>query len=83
MRVCVFWLERGSLTTQGNDRQDIESVDDATAPNYHHDHPLPSSNHAGLPLLVGSDTRRALEQRGKITLAALYAVQVFYSFFIM
>ncbi|KAL4923810.1 low-affinity Cu transporter [Aspergillus undulatus] len=31
----------------------------------------------------GSDNRRAVEQRGKITMAALYAVQVFYSFFIM
>ncbi|RHZ71516.1 hypothetical protein CDV55_107855 [Aspergillus turcosus] len=35
------------------------------------------------PLVVGRDNRRAVEQRGKITLAALYAVQVFYSFFIM
>ncbi|BCS22392.1 low-affinity Cu transporter [Aspergillus puulaauensis] len=34
-------------------------------------------------LLVGSDNRRALERRGKITMAALYGVQVFYSFFIM
>ncbi|PLB38343.1 low-affinity Cu transporter [Aspergillus candidus] len=67
----------------GNDRQDIESVDDATAPDSHNHHPPSSSNHAGLPLLVGSDTRRALEHRGKIVLALLYAVQVFYSFFIM
>ncbi|GFF37468.1 copper transport protein CTR2 [Aspergillus udagawae] len=35
------------------------------------------------PLLAGRDNRRAVESRGKITLAALYAVQVFYSFFIM
>ncbi|PTU17569.1 hypothetical protein P175DRAFT_0512289 [Aspergillus ochraceoroseus IBT 24754] len=35
------------------------------------------------PLLVGSDNKRAIERRGKITMAALYAVQVFYSFFIM
>ncbi|KAI9374768.1 Ctr copper transporter [Aspergillus egyptiacus] len=35
------------------------------------------------PLLVGSDNRRTIERRGKITIAALYAVQVFYSFFIM
>lgn len=34
-------------------------------------------------LLVGWDSKRAAEQRGKIVLAALYAVQVFYSFFIM
>ncbi|KAI2901367.1 hypothetical protein CBS63078_1687 [Aspergillus niger] len=31
----------------------------------------------------GRDSRRTVEQRGKITMAALYAVQVFYSFFIM
>lgn len=31
----------------------------------------------------GWDSKRAAEQRGKIVLAALYAVQVFYSFFIM
>ncbi|KAL5339221.1 Ctr copper transporter [Aspergillus crustosus] len=35
------------------------------------------------PLLVGSDNKRAVERRGQITMAALYAVQVFYSFFIM
>ncbi|KAL4870895.1 hypothetical protein BDV12DRAFT_45435 [Aspergillus spectabilis] len=35
------------------------------------------------PLLVGSDNKRAIERKGKITMAALYAVQVFYSFFIM
>ncbi|KAH1544768.1 hypothetical protein KXX57_005279 [Aspergillus fumigatus] len=35
------------------------------------------------PLVAGRDNRRAVEQRGKIILAALYAVQVFYSFFIM
>ncbi|KAL4882794.1 Ctr copper transporter [Aspergillus karnatakaensis] len=34
-------------------------------------------------LLVGSDNKRAVERKGKITMAALYAVQVFYSFFIM
>ncbi|KAL2867119.1 low-affinity Cu transporter [Aspergillus lucknowensis] len=38
---------------------------------------------ASSPLLVGSDNLRAVERRGKITMAALYAVQVFYSFFIM
>lgn len=35
------------------------------------------------PLLIGRDQRRVVERKGKITLAALYAVQVFYSFFIM
>jgi copper transporter 1 len=34
-------------------------------------------------LLVGRDSKQALEQRGKIVMALLYAVQVFYSFFIM
>ena len=40
-------------------------------------------HNASSRLLVGSDNRRAVERRGKITMAALYAVQVFYSFFIM
>mgnify|MGYP007115652952 CR=1 FL=1 len=37
----------------------------------------------GSPLLVGRDNRAALARRGRIILAALYAIQVFYSFFIM
>ncbi|KAF7713766.1 Uncharacterized protein PECH_000605 [Penicillium ucsense] len=37
----------------------------------------------GSPLIVGRDSRSALARRGKLVLAALYAVQVFYSFFIM
>lgn len=35
------------------------------------------------PLLAGRDNRAAIVRRGRITLAALYAIQVFYSFFIM
>lgn len=35
------------------------------------------------PLLAGRDNRAATARRGKIILAALYAIQVFYSFFIM
>ncbi|KAL1985289.1 hypothetical protein VTN96DRAFT_8088 [Rasamsonia emersonii] len=34
-------------------------------------------------LLVGRDSKRALERRGKLIMALLYAIQVFYSFFIM
>lgn len=37
----------------------------------------------GSPLLVGRDNRAAVARRGRFTLAALYAIQVFYSFFIM
>lgn len=37
----------------------------------------------GSPLLVGRDNRAALARRGRLTLASLYAIQVFYSFFIM
>jgi copper transporter 1 len=40
-------------------------------------------NAEGSPLLVGRDNRATLARRGKLILAALYAVQVFYSFFIM
>jgi copper transporter 1 len=35
------------------------------------------------PLLVGRDNRAALARKGKVTMAAFYAIQVFYSFFIM
>lgn len=35
------------------------------------------------PLLAGRDNRAALARRGKVTMAALYAIQVFYSFFVM
>ncbi|KAL4755450.1 hypothetical protein BDW72DRAFT_1576 [Aspergillus terricola var. indicus] len=34
-------------------------------------------------VIGSSDNRRAVERRGKIIMAALYGVQVFYSFFIM
>lgn len=37
----------------------------------------------GSPLLVGRDNKAALARKGKVTMAALYAIQVFYSFFIM
>jgi len=37
----------------------------------------------GSPLLVGRDNKAALARKGKMTMAALYAIQVFYSFFIM
>ncbi|KAL1963372.1 hypothetical protein VTN77DRAFT_8388 [Rasamsonia byssochlamydoides] len=39
--------------------------------------------HETSSLLVGRDSKRALERRGKLVMAALYAIQVFYSFFIM
>lgn len=35
------------------------------------------------PLLAGRNNRAAVARRGRIMLAALYAIQVFYSFFIM
>jgi len=35
------------------------------------------------PAAAGRDGKKALERKGRVTLAALYAVQVFYSFFIM
>ncbi|KAJ5124387.1 uncharacterized protein N7515_008212 [Penicillium bovifimosum] len=41
------------------------------------------TDNQGSPLLVGRENRAALARKGKITLAALYAIQVFYSFFIM
>lgn len=44
---------------------------------------VPNIGDDGSPLLVGRDNRAAVARRGRITLAALYALQVFYSFFIM
>ncbi|KAJ5769375.1 hypothetical protein N7520_003934 [Penicillium odoratum] len=44
---------------------------------------LPINNDERSPLLVGRDNQAAVVRRGKITLATLYAIQVFYSFFIM
>ncbi|KAJ5884880.1 Ctr copper transporter [Penicillium taxi] len=43
---------------------------------------LPGSSERS-PLVVGRDNRAAVARKGKFTLAALYAIQVFYSFFIM
>ncbi|KAJ5718254.1 hypothetical protein N7488_003900 [Penicillium malachiteum] len=43
---------------------------------------LPINNESS-PLIVGRDNRAAVICQGKITMAALYAIQVFYSFFIM
>ncbi|KAJ5714856.1 uncharacterized protein N7483_012037 [Penicillium malachiteum] len=43
---------------------------------------LPINNESS-PLIVGRDNRAAVIRKGKITMAALYAIQVFYSFFIM
>ena len=46
---------------------------------------LPVHSHldSSSPLLIGSDHQRAVARRGKTILAALYGIQVFYSFFIM
>jgi copper transporter 1 len=40
-------------------------------------------NETSSQLIVGRDGKKALERKGRVILAALYAVQVFYSFFIM
>ncbi|KAJ5289201.1 hypothetical protein N7478_002231 [Penicillium angulare] len=44
---------------------------------------LPINHDESSRLLVGRDNQAAVIRRGKITMAALYAIQVFYSFFIM
>ena len=48
-----------------------------------HAETLPPVGGARSPLLVGRDNRAVVARRGKIMLAALYAIQVFYSFFVM
>ncbi|KAJ5970963.1 uncharacterized protein N7479_000881 [Penicillium vulpinum] len=42
-----------------------------------------NTRNEGSPLLVGRDNRGTLVRKGKLIMAALYAIQVFYSFFIM
>ncbi|CAG7951236.1 unnamed protein product [Penicillium nalgiovense] len=42
-----------------------------------------NTHHESSPLLAGRENRAALARKGKLALAALYAIQVFYSFFIM
>ncbi|EAW09411.1 low-affinity Cu transporter [Aspergillus clavatus NRRL 1] len=69
-----------TTATSGNEYADEVADEAATAFHANLTHTLPD---ASSPLVVGRDNRRAVERRGKITLAALYAVQVFYSFFIM
>lgn len=44
------------------------------------DHPVSGDRS---PLLVGRDDRAAVARQGRTIKAALYAIQVFYSFFIM
>jgi solute carrier family 31 (copper transporter), member 1 len=40
-------------------------------------------NESSSSLLVGTDSKKAAQRNGTLVKAALYAVQVFYSFFIM
>lgn len=58
----------------GTAHPDLANIPAETAQNVNSD---------GSRLLVGRDRRSAVARRGRITLAALYAIQVFYSFFIM
>jgi copper transporter 1 len=48
-----------------------------------HDNLIGHENEASSLLVIGRDSKRVVERRGKLIMAVLYAVQVFYSFFIM
>ncbi|KAE8352116.1 Ctr copper transporter family protein [Aspergillus coremiiformis] len=61
------------------DNEIVDEAAPADVPSSHASHSCDESS----PLLVGRDNRRAVEHRGKLIMAALYAVQIFYSFFIM
>ncbi|KAL1974463.1 hypothetical protein VTN31DRAFT_4667 [Thermomyces dupontii] len=58
-------------------------VDDEIGPSDYNTRSSPEPANAVHSLVVGRDSKIALERRGKIFLALLYAVQVFYSFFLM
>ncbi|KAE8386562.1 Ctr copper transporter [Aspergillus alliaceus] len=77
--VSRAWLSQIPLTPC---LEDNETIGEAPPTNVHPSH-APHSYDESSPLLVGRDNRRVVEQRGKLIMAALYAVQVFYSFFIM
>ncbi|TQB69473.1 hypothetical protein MPDQ_001833 [Monascus purpureus] len=83
-------LQAFSATVSTGDHEAADAPASANFP------PLPVANattttisgeshihNSSLPLLVGRDHRQAVLRRGKVVLAALYAIQVFYSFFIM
>lgn len=57
--------------------------DDEIGPSDYNTRSSPEPANAVHSLVVGRDSKIALERRGKIFLALLYAVQVFYSFFLM
>lgn len=92
--IITSWKEnKPSLTSPCNALEDHEAADAPASANFP---PLPVANattttisgeshihNSSLPLLVGRDHRQAVLRRGKVVLAALYAIQVFYSFFIM
>lgn len=61
----------GPRTTSG----DVESPEEDTR--------REGLTHFTNSLLVGRDSKQVLERRGRVIMATLYAVQVFYSFFIM
>ncbi|KAI9927784.1 hypothetical protein MW887_002636 [Aspergillus wentii] len=72
-------LSAFTATTGGNEIAD----ESATANILPTENPTTYVPDASSPLLAGRDNRRIVERNGKVTIAALYAVQVFYSFFIM
>lgn len=55
-----------------------------TTPEFNDPHHRNNTNESSsLLLIVGKDSKLAFERRGRIVMAILYAIQVFYSFFIM
>ncbi|KAJ5712723.1 hypothetical protein N7493_009191 [Penicillium malachiteum] len=67
-----------AVSSTGDDGIADPSIANVTA-----DFPGLPINNESSPLIVGRDNRAAVIRQGKITMAALYAIQVFYSFFIM
>ena len=70
--VCFYWKSL-IIDLSMQDREAVVATTTGTV----------SVHDSSSPLLVGSDHQWAVARRGRYILAALYGLQVFYSFFIM
>lgn len=79
----MFYSSRAIFSLISRLTADNETADPIIANGLANAVPHTHTYNEGSPLLVGRDNKAAFARKGKVTLAALYAIQVFYSFFIM
>ena len=90
--VSLHLKDYGETTIAGDPSDRQGEMSPSTVPEFndqhyeHHSINVSRTNaneSSSLLLVVGRDSKLAFERRGKIIMALLYAIQVFYSFFIM